>query len=179
MYVACVYRTTAINSLRLCNTYMRKPTCSALVQLMAWHLFSTKQHPIRYCTKPSNDDVIKWKHFRRYWPFERGIHRWPVNPTHKDQWRGALMFSLMYVWTNSRGNNLDAGDLRRHRVNYDVTVMNWTNAGLFWAGTTEETTVLTVSKCNNYCSWKFLLINYTHYRLIYRDDIWQYRCWFR
>ena len=24
-------------------------------------------------------DVIKWKHFPRYWPFVRGIHRWPVN----------------------------------------------------------------------------------------------------
>ena len=22
------------------------------------------------------DDVIKWKHFPRYWPFVRGIHRW-------------------------------------------------------------------------------------------------------
>ena len=24
-----------------------------------------------------HDDVIKWKHFPRYWPFVRGIHRWP------------------------------------------------------------------------------------------------------
>ena len=31
-----------------------------------------------------NDDVIKRKHFPRYWPFVRGIHRWPVNtPTPK------------------------------------------------------------------------------------------------
>ena len=27
----------------------------------------------------SHDDVIKWKHFPRYWPFVRGIHRSPVN----------------------------------------------------------------------------------------------------
>ena len=26
-----------------------------------------------------HDDVIKWKHFPRYWPFARGIHRSPVN----------------------------------------------------------------------------------------------------
>ena len=26
-----------------------------------------------------HDDVIKWKRFPRYWPFVRGIHRWPVN----------------------------------------------------------------------------------------------------
>ena len=26
----------------------------------------------------SHDDVIPWKHFPRYWPFERGIHQSPV-----------------------------------------------------------------------------------------------------
>ena len=26
-----------------------------------------------------HDDVIKWEHFPRYWPFVRGIHRSPVN----------------------------------------------------------------------------------------------------
>ena len=31
------------------------------------------------------------KHFPRYWPFVRGIHRPPVNSPHKGQWRGALM----------------------------------------------------------------------------------------
>ena len=39
------------------------------------------------------DDVIKWKHFPRYWPFVRGIHRLPVNSPHKGQWRRSLMFS--------------------------------------------------------------------------------------
>ena len=29
-----------------------------------------------------HDDVIKWKHFPRYWPFLRGIHRWPANLPH-------------------------------------------------------------------------------------------------
>ena len=47
-----------------------------------------------------HDDVIKWKHFPRYWPFVRGIHRSPVDSPHKDQWRGALMFSLICAWTN-------------------------------------------------------------------------------
>ena len=36
-----------------------------------------------------HDDVIKWKHFPRYWPFVRGIHRSPVDSPHKGQWRGA------------------------------------------------------------------------------------------
>ena len=32
--------------------------------------------------KNSHDDVIKWKHFPRYWPFVRGIPRSPVNSPH-------------------------------------------------------------------------------------------------
>ena len=30
-----------------------------------------------------HDDAIKWKHFLRYWPFVRRIHRWLVNSPHK------------------------------------------------------------------------------------------------
>ena len=72
----------------------------------------------------SHDDVMKWKHFPRYWPFVRGIHRSPVNSPHKDQWRGALMFSLICTWTNGWVNNREAGDLRRHCAHHDVTVMS-------------------------------------------------------
>ena len=43
------------------------------------------------------DDVIKWKHFPRHWPFVRGIHRSPVNSPHKGLWRGASMF----LWSAS------------------------------------------------------------------------------
>ena len=70
----------------------------------------------------SHDDVIKWKHFPRYWPFVRGIHRSPVNSPHKGQWRGALMFSLIWAWINAWVNNHEAGDLRRHHAHYDVIV---------------------------------------------------------
>ena len=66
-----------------------------------------------------HDDVIKWKHFPRYWQFVRGIHRFP----RKSQWRGALMFSLICVWINDWVNNHEAGDLRRYRAYYDVIVM--------------------------------------------------------
>ena len=31
----------------------------------------------------NHDDVIKWKHFPRNWPFVRGIHRPPVNSRKK------------------------------------------------------------------------------------------------
>ena len=76
-----------------------------------------------------HDDVIKWKHFPRNWPFVRGIHRFPVNSPHKGQWRGALMFSLICPRINSWVNNGEAGDLRRYRVHYDVIVMS---SSLFW-----------------------------------------------
>ena len=79
----------------------------ALIQIMAW----------------CHDDVIKWKHFPRYWPFVRRIHRSPVNSPHKGQWRGALMFSLICIWINGWVNNCEADDLRCYRAHYDVTVM--------------------------------------------------------
>ena len=79
---------------------------------------------IRYCPCANeHDDVIKWKHFPRYWPFVRGIHRSPVNSPHKGQWRGSLMFSLICAWINRWVNNGEAGDLRRYRTHYDVIVM--------------------------------------------------------
>ena len=70
-----------------------------------------------------HEDIIKWKHFPRYWPFVRGIHRSPVHSPDKDQWRGAFMFSLICAWINCWVNNRKAGDLRRHCAHYDVTVM--------------------------------------------------------
>ena len=41
----------------------------------------------------------------------------------KGQWRGALMISLICAWPTDWANNPDAGDLRRHRAQYDVTVI--------------------------------------------------------
>ena len=70
-----------------------------------------------------HDDVIKWKHFPRYWPFVRGIHPSPVNSPHKGQLRRALMFSFICVWIDARVNNREAGDLRCYHAHYDVTVM--------------------------------------------------------
>ena len=68
-------------------------------------------------------DVTKWKHFPRYWPFVRVNHRSPMNSSHKGQWRGALVFFFICAWINGWVNNREAGDLRRHRAQYDVTVM--------------------------------------------------------
>ena len=83
------------------------------------------------------DDVIKWKHFPRYWPFVRGILQSPVNFRHKGQWRGALVFSLICAWIIGWVNNREAGDLRPHRAHYDVIVMPYRHPDgcLFITGT--------------------------------------------
>ena len=86
----------------------------------------TKTHHVNYIFKPG--DVIDWKHCPRYWPFVRGIPRSPVNSPHECQWYRALMFSLIYAWTNGWANHRDAGDWRCHRPHYDVTVIN----AIFW-----------------------------------------------
>ena len=77
---------------------------------------------IRISPRIAYDDVIKWKHFPRYWPFVRGIHRSPVISPHKGQWRGALVFSLICARINGWVNNGDVGDLRRPRAHCDVIV---------------------------------------------------------
>ena len=68
-----------------------------------------------------------WRHRNDLWgPMSctsGQFHRGPVNSPHKDQWRRALMFSLICVWINGWVNNREAGDLRRHHAHYDVIVM--------------------------------------------------------
>ena len=41
------------------------------------------------------------------------------------------MFSLMYTWVIGWVNDGEAGDLRRHRTHYDVTVIKGAPGGLF------------------------------------------------
>ena len=78
-----------------------------------------------------HEDVIKWKHFPCYWPFVRGIHRFPVNSPHKDQLRGALMFSLICTRINGWVNNGECGDLKRRRAHYDVIVTSFVKMKIF------------------------------------------------
>ena len=95
---------------------------------LGWCFISSNMPKVVVCSALSSsftnhDDVIKWKHFPRYWPYVRRIHRSPVNSPHKGQWRGALMFSLICAWINGSVNNHEAGDLWRICAHYDVTVM--------------------------------------------------------
>ena len=74
--------------------------------------------------RTQHDDVIKWKHFSRHWPFVRGIHRSPVNSPRKRQSLGALMSLLICAGIHGWVNSGEAGDLTRHCAHYDVIVMN-------------------------------------------------------
>ena len=119
-----------------CKTHARKYTRPSVTILTNMHssVHGTRSPPnqnanafkyVRFGTTVSHDDVIKWKHFPRYWPFVREIHRSPVNFPHKGQWRGPLMFTLICTRMNGWVNNREAGDLRRYLVHYDVIVMCW------------------------------------------------------
>ena len=44
------------------------------------------------------------------------------NSPHKCKWRGALMFFLIFAWIIGWVNSREAGDLKRHRAQYDVTI---------------------------------------------------------
>ena len=50
---------------KVCLKWLKWYSASTAWEYMIWHHW--------------HDDAIKWKHFPRYWPFVRGIHRSPVN----------------------------------------------------------------------------------------------------
>ena len=104
---------------RLCNMYIlfvssKRPwaflvtNSRMMLRCLFWCLHSAPLVLLSTNTMASlfHEDVIKWKHFPRYWPFVRGIHRSPLDFPHKVQWRWALMFSLICAWTNVWANTL-------------------------------------------------------------------------
>ena len=64
------------------HCYTRTNNCDREPRVKCLWLYLRLSH-WSFCSV--HDDVIKWKHFPRYWPFVRGIHRWPVNSPHKGQ----------------------------------------------------------------------------------------------
>ena len=96
----------------------RQPNNTKIQQSVIWDVPYAISFPL------THDDVIKWKHFPRNWSFAWGIDQSPVNSPQKGQWRGALIFSLIYAWMNRWANNRKAVDLRSHRAHCDVNLMN-------------------------------------------------------
>ena len=96
------------------------------------HLLNDMRHQQRFdCIAHNHEHHCSWHHQME------AFHRSPVNSPHKGQWRGALMFSLICAWTNGWVNNHEAGELRRHRARYDVTVM-YQNAITTWQQLTNQ-----------------------------------------
>ena len=107
-----------------------------------------------------HDDVIKWKHLPRYWPFVRGIHWSTMNSPKKCQWRWALVFSLICAWINGWLSNRESGDLRRHRAHCDVIVMFTFHEELCFTGfiTCNHDDVITWKRISLY--WPFVMGNH-------------------
>ena len=97
-----------------CSRFSMQNFCVAICNL-PWY------HKDLMCI---HDDIIKWKHFPRYWPFVRGIHRsrWIHHTKASDA--ELWFFSLISSWKNCWLNNGKAGDLKRHHAHYDGIVMS-------------------------------------------------------
>ena len=91
--------------------------------LRSWDGVSVQWPPYVWMCGDYHDDIIKWKHFRRYRPRVREIQWSLVNTAHKGQGRGALIFSLIYTWTNAWVRNQDAGGLKHHHAHYHISIM--------------------------------------------------------
>ena len=103
-----------------------KPCTTTMIPLCIITIFSWWWAHILY-RKKTEWKCPWWRHqmetFSALLALCAGNSLGPVKSPHKGQWRGALMFSLICVCINGRVNNRDAGDFRRYRAHYDVTVM--------------------------------------------------------
>ena len=72
---------SALELLQFCA----KPSILSNYIMMSWHRNA-------FSIAGPHDDVIKWKHFPRYWTFGRGIHWSPGDSPHKSQWRELYVF---------------------------------------------------------------------------------------
>ena len=103
----------------------------------------------------SHADVIRWKHFPRYWPFVRGHRRIPrTKASDAELW----CISLICAWITDWVNNGEAGDLINHRAPYDVTVMvagieNEHNSTSSWAYDLFVIPVNTILSISYSCSY--------------------------
>ena len=71
------------------------PNSILLSELRCWYwssIYQFKMMHFKLCL--SSCDIIKWKHFPRYWPFVRGTHRWPVKSPHKVTRSFGVFFDL-------------------------------------------------------------------------------------
>ena len=118
----------------LVHKYVWSPTCKSYTILRAWLVGNAMQLIFcyffliwnRFIIVTQNNGVYLhvhevctrfcclswWRHqmetISALLALYEGIHRSPVNSSHKGQWRGALIYSLICAWTNDRANHRDA-----------------------------------------------------------------------
>ena len=125
-----------------------------------------------------HDDIIKWKHFPRYWPFVWGIHWSPVNSPHKGQWHKALRFSLMMMSSNGnifRITGSLCGEFTGHRW---IPLTKASDAKLLcfhWSSIekTIETPVIETPLCSlwHQCNGRLLFcLHISH--ILFHDTMW-------
>ena len=106
---------------KLCSREFGRPLTHNVL-FVTGVFMSRRMHPLPQGLVSIHDDVIKWKHFPRYWPFVRGIDRSRWIPRTKAS-DAELWFFFICARINDWVNNREAGYLRRHRGHYDVNVM--------------------------------------------------------
>ena len=67
--------------------------------------------------------VVKWKCLPLYLPYAMEIHPLSVDSSHKGQYCGSLMFSLLLAWRSCWTNSWNAR-LKTHQLSYNDTVIN-------------------------------------------------------
>ena len=111
-------------------------TFSQSMQRTWWPVASTTIVTGSYSTS-RHDDVIKWKHFPRYWPFVRGIHRWPMDSPHKasDAERWCLFYRRLNKWLSKQSwgwwFETPSRSLWRHRNGFAIVVVRLSIIFLF------------------------------------------------
>ena len=100
------------------------------------------------------------------------LYRSLTNFPHKGEWRGAMIFSLICAWINGWVNNRETGDLRCHRVHYDVNAMQIRRASSGQAQRVLATRRGLLAACNQGASRRPLRPVYSlHWRQNGRDGV--------
>ena len=115
---------------------------------MIWHKYSSYRFGLHIgrhrCEKTCRPIFTWWRHQMETFSALLAIC--------KGQWRGALMFSLTCACMDGWVNNRHAGDLRRHRVHYDVTVMNCRSISRYMCYITVNAIRLVPTWCKDICN---------------------------
>ena len=113
------------------------PDNAIIVEFNIWHGWIITSIYIFMCVRSSIPSLQRSEYGHMWVPWWRhqmetvsallaicaGNSPVPGEFPNKGQWRGALMFSLIWARINGWVNNHEAGDLRRHPTHCDVIVM--------------------------------------------------------